>query len=193
MLSEVLGFGFKEFRNNWKILLLLGFLNSFLSFFIVFTEKTVVVLSIIILQSFIYYKLYELSYMIVFKGKPVMSNLFSSDKFTPFFITFIIYILIIIFGTILFIIPGIILSIMYQFSVYIIFYKDMSLKERFVLSKNITYGQRWQLFKILTIMALILWVGSIISCVLLPVSFLVDAYIFKKLINGEKLKLIGKV
>jgi len=97
----------------------------------------------------------------------------------------ILYFLIVFFGTILLIVPGIIWSMKYQFYIYFIIDKGVGPIEAFKMSANITKGYKWELFlffllwicvNLLGVMAL--GVGLLVT---MPVTMIATAYIYRKL------------
>jgi uncharacterized membrane protein len=84
----------------------------------------------------------------IYDGKPASFN----DVFTtyqPFWRYLgasILYAIIVMIGLVLLIVPGIFLAIKYQYVTYLIIDKNLSVKEAFKLSGEMTQGMKWKLF-----------------------------------------------
>ena len=110
-------------------------------------------------------------------------------------------------GTILFIIPGIIWGIKYSFCYYFVIDKKSKSRESLKQSAVITQGIKWQLFAFFTVITLINILGaspsllslfvtfptfilvldglllSIVSLVILPITMLATAFVYRKLLT----------
>lgn len=108
-----------------------------------------------------------------------------SRKIFTFFITSLIYSIIIIIGLALFIVPGIYLAIRLQFASAFIVEEDSGIIESLKRSWEITKGQGVQLFMLLLVMILIILVGFILVIVgvfvAIPVVYMMYCYAFRKL------------
>lgn len=118
------------------------------------------------------------------KGK--IADLFSGlPEFLKFLAGLIIYYLIVFLGTILFIIPGIIWAIKYQFFAYLIIDEKLCPTQALKKSGQITKGIRWNLFIFLFLVAVINLLGAIFFGIglfaTIPTTALATAFIYRKL------------
>lgn len=89
-----------------------------------------------------------------------------------------IYTIMIVFGFICLIIPGVIVAIMYYFFLYELIDTNCSVSDAFGQSLQITSGSRWKIFAYLVISTSLLGLsGSLLS----PVVYLGGAYIYRRL------------
>lgn len=100
-------------------------------------------------------------------------------------ITQLLYSIIILVGFFLFIIPGFIWAIKYQFALYYVIDKNLSPFEALEASGKLTMGYKWQLLFLGLTLGLIniagmlaLGVGLLIS---LPVAIIAPAYVFREM------------
>jgi uncharacterized membrane protein len=102
-----------------------------------------------------------------------------------FFVAEVLYVLMILCGLILFVVPGIYLAVRYQFYKYFLVDKSMDIVASFKRSATITEGHRWQLFvfgfallglNILGILCLL--VGILVT---IPISMLALVFVYRKL------------
>ncbi len=120
--------------------------------------------------------------------KPQFSDLFSLFKIRMmwrFFLAETLYVLMVLAGLILFIIPGIYLATKYVFMANVLVDKNAGVFESLVKSGEITKGIVWKVFVfqlLLTLIALVgllaLGVGLLVAC---PVISLADMYLYRKL------------
>jgi uncharacterized membrane protein len=110
---------------------------------------------------------------------------FSSSLFFKYLLGYILYGLAILIGLILLIVPGVYLAIKYQFVPYLIVDKGMDPIEAFTESAKMTNGQKWNLFLLILLYILILFVGLLALGVGLlvaaPIVMIAQAYVYKKL------------
>lgn len=106
-------------------------------------------------------------------------------KSTKYIIASILYLLLVIFGLILFVIPGVYFGVKYMFFSFAIVDKNLGIKDSFKYSAKITKGSRLKLtgFGILglalTIAGFMMFmIGGYIATIILSLS---SAYIYKKL------------
>lgn len=97
----------------------------------------------------------------------------------------ILYVVMVIFGLILLIIPGIYLALKYQFFVYLLVDKNMKVFEALQTSARMTAGEKWQLLGLSLALlalniagALALLIGLLVT---IPVSALAYVYVYRKL------------
>jgi uncharacterized membrane protein len=112
--------------------------------------------------------------------------------FWRFLGAYILYFLILLFGFILLIIPGIIWQIKYGYFAYLIIDKDMGPIQAIKESGKITYGFKWELFLLQLVMGLSLLCGLLLLGVGLliayPVVLLVIVYAYRTLV-GERVEI----
>jgi len=129
------------------------------------------------------------------KGR--LSDLFSQYRlFFKYFLAYILYGLIVLGGIILFIIPGIIWAIKFQFFPYLIIDKKLGPIEALKQSAAITQGVKWQLwvFSLATgvvniIGALLLIVGLFVT---IPVTMLATAFVYRKLLARTEIATVSQ-
>lgn len=122
------------------------------------------------------------------KKKPTYADFFTQfNQFIPFFLASILYWVLVIAGLILFIIPGIIFAVTYQYYSYLIIDKNMGVFEAFTKSAEMTRGVRWQLFLFGLLLSLVVIAGFIALgvgiFVALPVALVAQAYIYRYLLK----------
>lgn len=119
------------------------------------------------------------------KSSKIKELFLQHPKFWRYLGATILYALIIIGGLILFIVPGIIWAIKYQFYGYFIIEKDKGIKEAIKESGKITEGVKWDLLLFNALVILINLVGVItfgIGLVFtIPTTQIATAYMYKKL------------
>ena len=118
--------------------------------------------------------------------EPELFDLFTAgDIYLNFLIASILYGLIVGVGTIFFIIPGIILGVMFQFYKYAIVDKKLGIIESLNYSKELTSGYRWTIFGIDVVLILINVAGVLLLGIGLlftvPLTFIAEALMYKKL------------
>ncbi len=118
--------------------------------------------------------------------EPELFDLFTAgDVYLNFLIASILYGLIVGIGTILLIIPGIILGIMFQFYKYAIVDKKLGIIESLNYSKDLTSGYRWTIFGIDIVLILINVAGALLLVVgllfTIPLTLITEALMYKKL------------
>jgi uncharacterized membrane protein len=125
---------------------------------------------------------------IIDKGEANLGTLFSGlNNLGNFIFGSIIYGLIVFGGLILFIVPGIIWAIKYQFFSYLIVDKNLSPMEAIRKSGEMTAGNKGKLFGFGLLLALINLAGAI--CLLIglfatiPTTMVAMAYVYRKLIG----------
>ncbi len=125
---------------------------------------------------------------IVDKSKTDFYDLFSffkADLLLRYFLLSALYGVIVILGTIFFIIPGIYFGIKYGFAPYIFIDKKTGIWEAFKLSAKLTQGIKWKLFWFQALMILIIIAGALALLIGLffayPTAFLAEVYVYRKL------------
>lgn len=119
------------------------------------------------------------------KGSKIKELFLQYPKFWKYLGAIILYLLIILGGLILLIVPGIIWAIKYQFFGYFIIDKDSSIKEAIKKSGEITKGAKWDLFLFDILILLINSIGVLTFGIGLiftvPTTQIAMAYVYKKL------------
>lgn len=117
-------------------------------------------------------------------------DLFSQvEKIIKFIFSSILYILIVIGGLILLIVPGIMWAMKYQFMSYLIIEKDMGIMDALRKSGEITNGHKMNLFAFSILLALIQILGVLALGVglfaAIPTTMMAMVYVYKKLSSGS--------
>jgi len=102
-----------------------------------------------------------------------------------YFIAYMIYMIIVLFGLIFLIVPGIILAVRYCFYAYYLIDKDYGPIKALAESSALTQGKRWEIFVFLIFLGAINLLGFLFFFVglifTLPITALAVAYVFRKL------------
>ncbi len=200
--KEALTFGWNTFKNNFSFLISLfagiaviylglGALQSY-------ADQHSTILSLIVsiidwlLRLSISVGLIEIP-LLILDGKPAdYGHLFSGYRhLISYFTGSILYMLIILGGLLLLVVPGIIWAMRFQFFGYLIIDKGLRPVEALKASWAMTRGEVWHLFTFALLLALInvagllaLTVGLLVSA---PVSILSVAFVYRKLMNQHQL------
>jgi len=120
--------------------------------------------SIIGIASILFYSVLSKMAFDSIDGKPELSEAvaLSVNKLIPLFVMYILYFLIVMFGSILLIIPGIFLSIKLFYSQYFILFENKSVIESFRSSWQIIKGNWWRTFALILIWGIIHSVTSFV-------------------------------
>lgn len=198
--KEAIKFGWKVAKANLSFFIILFIVSmliinapNIIKNIIELTKGRIPVLStityvvVMILQCIIAIGLVNIVLKLSADTKAGISDLFEkSYLFFKYLFGLIFYTLIILIGTILLIIPGIIWAIKFQFFAYLIIDKNLGLIESFKKSSEITKGVKWNLFifNILLIGinllgALALLIGLFVT---IPATMIATAYIYRKLL-----------
>ena len=131
--------------------------------------------------------LIKISILFVDKKKPEISDLFYTKSILNFILVSIVRGFIVLIGYILLIIPGIILSIKFQFAEYLVVDKNMDVVEALNKSWEMTKGIKWNLFIFGILLFLINVVGFIALLIGLfitvPLSMVATAFVYRKLLS----------
>jgi len=125
-------------------------------------------------------------------GRPDFKELFvCSDKVINFFLASLLYGLIVLGGTILLIIPGIIWSLKFSLYKYFIVEKNAGPIEALKMSAQATAGAKWNLFLFGFVLAginilgfLCLFIGLFFT---IPLSWIAMAYVYRQLLAQTSL------
>lgn len=159
--------------------------NQFLASFLVSIVMWIV--GSIISMGVIY-----ISLQFVDKKKPEVKDVFYTKNLFNFILASIMKMIIIVFGYLLLIIPGIIFSIKLQYSEYLIVDKGMDAVDSLKGSWELTKGVKWNIFLFGILLGLInilgflaLLVGLLVT---IPLSMVANAYVYRKLLAQTNLK-----
>lgn len=196
--NEAIKFGFESAKSNLAFfipLLLIVFIIDNLSGATSSSLKNNPVASFILLLIFwlismiVELGLIKISLNFVDKKKPSFSDLFSESSLVLRFIgaTFL-YVVIVLAGLILFIIPGVIWALQFGYYKYAIVDKNAGVLESLQISSKATKGNRWNIFKLNLLFLLInllgiavIFIGLFIS---IPTTMLASAYVYRKLVKN---------
>ena len=103
-------------------------------------------------------------------------RLFSVSKLFKLLGVFLLYAIIVIFGFILFIIPGIYLAVKLQFALYYMIDKNISVREAFRRSYAATTGNFWRILAVDVLAAVLMQL-----IITIPLSYLMGMYMYRKL------------
>lgn len=116
-----------------------------------------------------------------------LKNLYqhSLPLFIPFFLTSVLYFLIIIGGILLLIIPGIIFALKFQFANYLVVDQNLKPKQALKQSNQLTKGNLWKLFLLTLTLGLTNILGALLFLLPLiftiPISLLTMTYAYRQL------------
>lgn len=99
------------------------------------------------------------------------------------------YLGIVIIGFVLFIIPGVIWGLRYQFFPYLVVEKEMGAREALRKSRAISKGHTWSLFVLAIVVLFMNIIGGITIVgfiITVPVSFMAMVYVYRKLLDANE-------
>lgn len=122
--------------------------------------------------------------------KPVLNDFVANINLTwNYFLGGLVYMLIVLGGLILLIVPGIMWAMSYQMFGYFIIDKKMKPMEALRESRKITKGSRWNLFFFCILAGLINILGAIVFGIGLfatvPMTSMASVWVYKKLLNKK--------
>lgn len=133
--------------------------------------------------------------------KPRVGELFSQvDKWLRFFLAAVLYVLVVLVGLILCVIPGIYWGIKYYFFAYYIVEKDMGIIESFKASGDLTLESKLDLFLLWILLGLINMAGAL--CLLvglfvtIPLTLMATVFVYRGLegdISPEEIERTAEV
>lgn len=119
------------------------------------------------------------------------STLFDPNLLIFYVVTYFLYVLILVGGLILLIIPGLIWGVMFAFCHLLVLDRGLSPLDALKTSAQMTHGHKWQIFGFLIVLAFInligllfLGVGLLVS---IPVSFLAFVGLYRTLSQQKAL------
>lgn len=202
-ISKYISDGWKILKKNWKLLLQTGFVLLVvqslpnISEAILGRDNQTGILLLLPLLTTVLSFIVSLGWLnILIKlaagKKAVFADLWGSiDRVIPYFIASLAVGLLVIFGLIFFIIPGLYFSLKYMFVLYLIVDKKIGVSEAFKVSAKMTEGIKWQL----AVMWLAVLVLNILGVLALFVGVIVTSMItslaYSKLYHDIYKKRIG--
>ena len=201
--KEAIKFGFEIAKKNivfflgvaviWAFVVIISSsiqnsLNANKQFFVSFLFN----LFMWVVNSIISMGIINITLKFVDKKKPKLQDIYYTQKVFNYILASIIRSVIVIFGFILFIIPGIIFSIKLQYAEYLIVDKKLDAVDSIKKSWEMTKGVKWNLFLLGILLGLInilgllcVFVGLLIT---IPLSMVANAYVYRKLLGRANLK-----
>lgn len=193
---EAIGFGFKIAKEN-----VFFFLSVFVVWaFVTVGSKTIqnslnserqVFLSFIfsilmwIAGSIISMGIINICLKFVDNKKPILKDILYTKSVFNFLLASVVRNIIIVFGLVLLIIPGIIFAIKLQYSEYLIVDKGLDAVSSLKKSWEMTKGVKWNLFLLALLLCLINILGALALVVGLlitvPLSLVASAFVYRKL------------
>ncbi len=199
-IKEAIGFGWETVKNNLKFFLLFSLLVIIFSTLPVLAEEfakkadgrnmymlfKILYWVFTLLSIFISLGAVKIALKFVNKEKAEIADLFSQyNVFINYFIGTIMYSVVVLVGTFLLIIPGIIWSIKFRYFGYLIVEENLKPLAAFKKSAKITQGVKWQLLGFNFILVLISLLGFIAlligSFITIPLVLLAEVFVYKKL------------
>ncbi|NQT29220.1 MAG: hypothetical protein HQ596_01480 [Candidatus Saganbacteria bacterium] len=200
-MGDELGFGWNTMKSNFwffvGFLILMGLVYWIPGAIASFFERSAPFLSgLFNLVAWVLYMIASMGLVKLALGycdskKGEFSYLFSSYRlFFKYFFGSLLYGLIVLGGLILFIIPGIIWAIMFQFFPYFVVDKGLGPIEALKKSAAITAGAKWTLFLFGILACLINLLGALCLMVglfvTIPLTLVAYAAVYRKLLNQAK-------
>lgn len=195
---EILSISWKKFKENWKFLVVLSLIYVGIRFIEGILEKSVqkgspesfgVSLLVAVFNVFIAIGMVRIFLNISRGGQSHFKEIFGGMKyFWKFVGASIIYLLIVLVGYLLLIIPGIIWQYKYGLFSYLIVDKDMKPMEAIRESGRLMQGNKWKLFFLQLLMIAVIIIGALLlgvgMLVAIPVVTLMSVY-FYRIVSGE--------
>jgi len=192
--KEAIQFGWNTTKNNlrffiplsilvWAVSLMLSFSANSDSWAISIMNDTIVwIWSLIATLGII-----KISLNFCDNKESKLIDLFSQYRlFFTYLFGYVLYLLIILGGMILLIIPGIIWAIKFQFFGYLIVDRGLGPIEALKKSAAITKGVKWNLFLFGLLLSIITWLGILAFFIGLiiaaPVTWLASTFVYRKLL-----------
>jgi uncharacterized membrane protein len=116
-----------------------------------------------LLSSYIMMSLIRASIASV-RGETLGFSLFKNNwkKFLIYCVTALLFVIIIMIGTVLLIVPGVIFMTMFIFAIYLVIDKNIGIIDSFKKSAEITKGSRWYILLLFIIISVVYSLGSTI-------------------------------
>lgn len=193
---ESFAYGWEMTKKHWFLLLQIAVLSFIIMFplnlmetlmqkfmsFLKFSEVLTFFLFEIVVWSISVTLLYNTTriYLHLLHGKKtVASDLFNlpNKKTIEFFVTNVIYFLLVFCGLVLFIVPGIYFALKYYFATTIVVDKNVSILQAGAKSAELMQGEKWQMFAYLLILVLCCFFICIIGFMFLVVGVIPAAFL----------------
>ena len=135
--------------------------------------------------------LVRISLRLVDGQQPRYGELFGDlTTFWRYVVGNLLFLLIILGGLLLLVVPGIIWSIKYQFAPFLIVDRNIGIKEAFQESAGITSGVKWELFLFFLLVMGINLLGLLAFAIglffTLPATMIAYAFVYRKLLERKK-------
>jgi hypothetical protein len=148
IISEAWGI-FKQFSIGFIGVTVLFLVSSSLPDFLLGDEIQMQIIKQFI--GFLFFPLYLgyaiVTYKIINNEAYSFSDFFGAyTKFLPLMMLYILYLLLVLFGLILLIIPGIYLAIVLFFSSYVFYFGNKSIRDSFIISRKFIHRNFWEFF-----------------------------------------------
>lgn len=138
-----------------------------------------------VLQVIVNFGLIRIALKFADGQKPELRDLFETKNIVRYVAGGILYFLIVIGGVILFVIPGIVWGIKYQFYPYFVVQGNATARESIRESGRITLGAKWDLFVFGIVVGLINLLGILALGIglfaTIPATMIAAAFVFRKL------------
>lgn len=197
-IQEALRFGWETTKSNFSLLLSLLIISALVSIVPDVIAKMVpetvwgssvywlVWIAAVALGFVIDVSLIFIMLRFVDKEGVKVSMIFSQYRLTfRYVIAAVFYGLMVVFGLILLIVPGIYFALRYQFYAYALVDKQADIFESFKISASLTEGEKLALLRFFLILVLINIAGALVFLVglfvTMPLSMLSYAYVYRKL------------
>jgi uncharacterized membrane protein len=198
--KEAINYGWEEMKKNFwffATLLLISGIVSAISRRLNWNDShqsasLVIIIFIFWLAFFVLARIIEMGQIritldIFDNRKPELKNLLTGLNNLPnYIISLILYGAIVMVGTILLIIPGIIWAIKYEFATFLVIDKKMDPVDALKKSSEITKGNRWNLFLFDLVCAGVIALGALFFVVglfaAIPTVMMATVFIYRKLL-----------
>lgn len=198
LVGEAVSFGWQMFKRNYQFLLLFGL--CYIGVLIVESiarkmnegaaGSWVIALATFVLDLIIGIGLVQVSLKVSRGQEAKLQELFGETKYLlNYFLASLLYVVVVLFGTLLLIVPGIIWAIKYGNFKYLVIDKNLGPVQAIKESGRITYGYKKKLFLLGLVLfcivlggALLLGVGLFIA---FPVTTLASTYAYRLMIGED--------
>ncbi len=194
--KEALVYAWETFKKNWQFLLVVIIVVAAVNFIpSIFQNQLknnfpafsfVLGLAAKILQIVVSIGLIAISLKFIDGKKPIIEDLFKHYNLAwNYFLSSLLYGLIVFAGVLLLVVPGIIWAVKFQFYSYFVVDKKMGPLEAISASGKLTQGHKWNLFLLGLIFAGLCLLGIIAFgigiFIVWPVIMIATAYVYRKL------------
>ena len=133
----------------------------------------------------LYLGLAKVSLLFVDKHKATLHNLYKNLPYVPYLIATVLFSMALLAGLLLFVIPAVVLIVVFGFYIYVLVDKKVGVMESFKQSAAITQGNRINLFLFSLVIGVVNLLGFLAFflglIVTIPVTILSVAYVYRKL------------